>query len=137
MKILKPSSRGIMNGRDQPRGEGYRTRGSQAERSESGCTPAKGGRKIRKICGSHRKQDGNWSRWIFRILLSSLRRVLLITVRLFQSACFKSCFLFIHELRDPTCSIRGRRAVQNIPTAKLSIRYRRNPMLSRTRSWQD
>jgi len=43
-------------------------------KGQSGCTPAEESRKIRRICGSHRKQGGNWSRWISGILLPLLHR---------------------------------------------------------------
>lgn len=66
--------------RSRPLGESWAGKTSQEmkgrarRKGQSGCTPAERSWKIRRICGSHRMQGGNWSCWISGILLRLLRR---------------------------------------------------------------
>lgn len=137
MKISKPSSRGITSERDQPRNEGR----NQAERSEwvhSGEKRSENKKDLRVTQEARRQLES----LDFRNLIPTASDVVVVIVvapipRVSpQSACFKSCFLFIHELRDAPCRIKGKRAAQNTP-GKLSISHHGNPMLSQTKSWQD
>lgn len=72
--------RNIWKFQNHPLGESWtgessrETRDGTRRKGQSGCIPMEGSRKIRRICGSHRKQGGNWSRWISGILLPLPRR---------------------------------------------------------------
>lgn len=117
-------------------------RGRAKRKGQSGCTPAEGSWKIRRICGSHSQQGGNWSRWISGILLPSLRRhrrSRLPRLRLrFSVSLFQKLFLIYSWItRRAPCRIKGRRSAQNIPAKKLSVRHHGNPMLSGPGSWRD
>lgn len=90
----------------------------------SGCTPAKGGQKIRRICGSHGSKAATgespgfpeppFTIWRVTVTVTVTVVVVVIFARTFQSACIRSCFLFIHELRDALCRIKGRDALDKI-----------------------
>lgn len=115
MKISKPSSRGIMSERDQPRNEG-RNQAERSERVHSGEKRSEN-KKDPRVAQEARRQLESLD---FRnpILATAQAATTLLLHGSSQSACFKSCFLFIHELRDASCRIKGRRAVQNTPTGR-------------------